>query len=68
MSALSKFFFKTLASGSSDNPCSNSYRGIAATSEPEIQAWNAGNDLAMFISDIKAYIGVHSYSQLGFSL
>jgi carboxypeptidase A2 len=47
--------------GSSGNPCSETYRGTAAFSEPETQA------MRNFITarpQIKAHIDFHSYSQL----
>ncbi|XP_032062894.1 carboxypeptidase A1-like [Aythya fuligula] len=48
-------------SGSSSNPCSETYRGPYADSEPEVQA------IVNFVKNhgnIKAFISIHSYSQL----
>ncbi|NWZ23359.1 CBPA1 Carboxypeptidase, partial [Asarcornis scutulata] len=48
-------------SGSSSNPCSETYRGPYANSEPEVQA------IVNFVKNhgnIKAFISIHSYSQL----
>ncbi|XP_035422486.1 carboxypeptidase A1-like [Cygnus atratus] len=48
-------------SGSSSNPCSETYRGPYADSEPEVEA------IVNFVKNhgnIKAFISIHSYSQL----
>lgn len=48
--------------GSSNDPCSDTYHGPAAFSEPSTKS------LSQYIStisgDLVAYIGLHSYSQL----
>ncbi|XP_010140010.1 PREDICTED: carboxypeptidase A1-like, partial [Buceros rhinoceros silvestris] len=48
-------------SGASSNPCAETYRGPYANSEPEVKA------IVDFVKDhgnIKAFISIHSYSQL----
>ena len=47
--------------GSSSNPCSDTYMGKAANSEPEVQ--NVQNFVSK-LSNIKFYQSLHSYSQL----
>ncbi|XP_007436049.1 carboxypeptidase A1 [Python bivittatus] len=47
--------------GSSGNPCSDTYRGPYAQSEPEVQAIV---DFVQLHGNIKAFISIHSYSQL----
>ncbi|MEE6500955.1 hypothetical protein FKM82_004009 [Ascaphus truei] len=48
--------------GSSDDPCSEIYCGTAAESEKETQ--NVANFIRRHVDSIKAYITVHSYSQM----
>ncbi|XP_031460903.1 carboxypeptidase A1-like [Phasianus colchicus] len=48
-------------SGASSNPCSETYRGPYANSEPEVQAIV---DFVKSHGNIKAFISIHSYSQL----
>ncbi|XP_025946893.1 carboxypeptidase A1-like [Apteryx rowi] len=48
-------------SGSSGNPCSDTYRGPYANSEPEVKAIV---DFVKNHGNIKAFISIHSYSQL----
>ncbi|XP_010706545.1 carboxypeptidase A1-like [Meleagris gallopavo] len=48
-------------SGASGNPCSETYRGPYANSEPEVQAIV---DFVKNHGNIKAFISIHSYSQL----
>ncbi|CAH2246914.1 carboxypeptidase B-like [Pelobates cultripes] len=48
--------------GSSDNPCSNMYCGPSPESEKETQ--NVANFIRGHLDSIKAYISIHSYSQL----
>ncbi|XP_062435025.1 carboxypeptidase A1-like [Rhea pennata] len=48
-------------SGSSGNPCSETYRGPYAHSEPEVKAIV---DFVKAHGNIKAFISIHSYSQL----
>lgn len=48
-------------SGASTNPCSETYQGKSANSEVEVKS------IVDFLTDhanIKAYISIHSYSQL----
>lgn len=48
-------------SGASSNPCSETYHGPYANSEPEVEA------IVNFVKNhgnIKAFISIHSYSQL----
>ncbi|XP_053112232.1 carboxypeptidase A1-like [Hemicordylus capensis] len=47
--------------GSSGNPCSETYRGPYANSEPEVKAIV---DFVKSHGNIKAFISIHSYSQL----
>ncbi|XP_019365208.1 PREDICTED: carboxypeptidase A1-like [Gavialis gangeticus] len=47
--------------GSSKNPCSETYRGPHANSEPEVKAIV---DFVKQHGNIKAFISIHSYSQL----
>ncbi|PKK22051.1 carboxypeptidase A1 [Columba livia] len=47
--------------GSSSNPCSETYRGPYANSEPEVRAIV---DFVKNHGNIKAFISIHSYSQL----
>ncbi|XP_063164513.1 carboxypeptidase A1-like [Candoia aspera] len=47
--------------GSSGNACSETYRGPYAESEPEVKAIV---DFVRFHGNIKAFISIHSYSQL----
>ena len=54
--------------GSSDNPCSDSYHGVAPESEPEIKALKAATDDAYKFSRPVAYVGLHTYSQMLASL
>ena len=49
--------------GSSDDPCSETYRGEAPFSEPEIQAMR---DWIIDHPNIVAYVDLHSYSQVIF--
>lgn len=54
------FHFST-GSGASSNPCAETYQGPYANSEPEVKA------IVDFVKDhgnIKAFISIHSYSQL----
>ncbi|OXB58046.1 hypothetical protein ASZ78_007705 [Callipepla squamata] len=48
-------------SGASSNPCSETYRGPYANSEPEVKAIV---DFVKNHGNIKAFISIHSYSQL----
>ncbi|XP_063298543.1 mast cell carboxypeptidase A-like [Pelobates fuscus] len=48
--------------GSSDDPCSNIYCGPSPESEKETQ--NVANFIRGHLDSIKAYISIHSYSQL----
>ncbi|NXD07583.1 CBPA1 Carboxypeptidase, partial [Nothocercus nigrocapillus] len=48
-------------SGSSGNPCSETYRGPYANSEPEVKAIV---DFVKEHGNIKAFVSIHSYSQL----
>ncbi|NWI10955.1 CBPA1 Carboxypeptidase, partial [Crypturellus soui] len=48
-------------SGSSGNPCSETYRGPYAHSEPEVKAIV---DFVKEHGNIKAFVSIHSYSQL----
>lgn len=54
--------FVVVDGGASSQPCSDTYAGSSAFSEPEMKS------LSEFITSIKddlvAYIGFHSYSQL----
>lgn len=50
------------AIGASSNPCSDTYCG--ASPESEIEAKNVANFIRKNKASIKAYITVHSYSQL----
>ncbi|XP_077196502.1 carboxypeptidase A1-like [Paroedura picta] len=47
--------------GSSGNPCSETYRGPRANSEPEVKAIV---DFVKSHGNIKAFVSIHSYSQL----
>ncbi|MEE6481740.1 hypothetical protein FKM82_012952 [Ascaphus truei] len=47
--------------GSSSNPCSETYRGRAAHSEPEVKAIV---DFVKSHGQIKGFISIHSYSQM----
>ncbi|KAM6972943.1 carboxypeptidase A1-like [Aplochiton taeniatus] len=47
--------------GSSDNPCSETYRGPSAHSEPEIKAIV---DFVKSHANLKAFVSIHSYSQM----
>ncbi|KAL8222510.1 UNVERIFIED_CONTAM: Multifunctional pyrimidine synthesis protein CAD, partial [Gekko kuhli] len=47
--------------GSSGNPCSETYRGPHANSEPEVKAIV---DFVKSHGNIKAFVSIHSYSQL----
>nr|XP_020668344.1 carboxypeptidase A1-like [Pogona vitticeps] len=47
--------------GSSGNPCSETYRGPYANSEPEVKAIV---DFVKSHGNIKAFVSIHSYSQL----
>ncbi|NXX83071.1 CBPA1 Carboxypeptidase, partial [Urocolius indicus] len=49
------------ASGASSNPCSETYHGPSANSEPEVKAIV---DFVKNHGNIKAFISIHSYSQL----
>lgn len=52
---------KRLGHGSSNNPCSEIYRGTRAHSEPEVKS------IVNFVKshgNIKAFISIHSYSQM----
>jgi murein tripeptide amidase MpaA len=47
--------------GASNNPCSETYYGKSAFSEPEVKAtWNYVKDLG----NVEIYLNMHSYSQL----
>ncbi|NXC42785.1 CBPA1 Carboxypeptidase, partial [Penelope pileata] len=48
-------------SGASSNPCSETYHGPSANSEPEVKAIV---DFVKSHGNIKAFISIHSYSQL----
>ncbi|XP_041419332.1 carboxypeptidase B-like isoform X2 [Xenopus laevis] len=48
--------------GSSTEPCSEIYCG--ATAESEIEAKNVANFIRSHVDSIKAYISIHSYSQM----
>ncbi|KAG0253730.1 hypothetical protein DFQ27_007249 [Actinomortierella ambigua] len=48
--------------GTSNNPCSDTYRGPKAFSSPE--ATNVANYLKALVPNVAMYIDVHSYSQL----
>lgn len=50
------------AIGASSNPCMETYCGSSPESEIEVK--NVANFIRMHKSDIKAYITIHSYSQL----
>lgn len=56
-----KNVFLFLVAGSSGNPCSETYRGPHANSEPEVKAIV---DFVKSHGQIKAFISIHSYSQL----
>lgn len=47
--------------GSSSNPCSETYRGPSAHSEPEVKAIV---DFAKSHGNLKAFVSIHSYSQM----
>ncbi|KAI3370988.1 hypothetical protein L3Q82_023640 [Scortum barcoo] len=47
--------------GASSNPCSETYRGPSANSEPEVKAIV---DFVKAHGNIKAFISIHSYSQM----
>ncbi|XP_026878061.2 carboxypeptidase A1-like [Electrophorus electricus] len=47
--------------GSSNNPCSETYRGPSAHSEPEVKAIV---DFVKSHGNLKAFVSIHSYSQM----
>lgn len=55
-------FYVTAAIGASTNPCSETYCGTAP--ESEIEAKNLADFIRKNKSIIKAYITIHSYSQM----
>ena len=59
--ALTLFFHFSTGSGASANSCSETYRGPYANSEPEVKAIV---DFVENHGNIKAFISIHSYSQL----
>ncbi|TSS60364.1 Carboxypeptidase A1 [Bagarius yarrelli] len=50
-----------LGAGSSSNPCSETYRGTAAYSEPEVKSIV---DFTKSHGNLKAFLTIHSYSQM----
>uniref|UniRef100_A0A8B9KUK6 Carboxypeptidase A1 n=1 Tax=Astyanax mexicanus TaxID=7994 RepID=A0A8B9KUK6_ASTMX len=59
--ALSSFAILQLGSGSSNSPCSETYRGPYAHSEPEVKAIV---DFVKSHGNLKAFVSIHSYSQM----
>lgn len=55
-------FFSTTAVGASSNPCSDTFCGDSPESEIEVK--NVANFIRGKKGVIKAYLTVHSYSQL----
>lgn len=50
-----------LGAGSSSNPCSETYRGPGAYSEPEVRSIV---DFTKSHGNLKAFLTIHSYSQM----
>ncbi len=55
------FCFPTSGAGSSNNPCTETYRGPSAHSEPEVKAIV---DFVKSHGNLKAFVSIHSYSQM----
>lgn len=58
---ISSFSFCSTGPGASSTPCSETYRGPSAHSEPEVKAIV---DFVKSHGKIKAFVSIHSYSQM----
>lgn len=64
ISCLNFQIFLPAAGGSSNAPCSDTFMGVSALSEPEVSATAAFIQSIAQTDDLVFYLSLHSYSQL----